>query len=463
MEAKDFLAERGIYSTKTLSLTVWKPDRERPGRHYIYLTRYSEFLVELFEETDDWESLSMMAKRIRKKADMYFEHAKLWEEVVGALIKVRFVTGRLVGYLTLLKVLRRCCDVPEHYEDNVFRSMSQEDFNPKATLIEEWVSSVNTRHQLNDVLREATELKKLNGGLAKSPVIDDLIADVFAKVWVTIGPSLEPSRLPASVPVQSPSTYAPPFAQPLTPRSPQPPVTRRDDKMSLMHLINIDGANDIRSPPAIKTVAAPKPLSLGTPGEAFLAQELSAATVRPRIRLVSRREVLKRATDAASARPAANSTPIRPTPHSRDSNVRVVIPARRPSGAVPLLDTPGQSMEDKPMHASPSLSSLGSVHDSADDEGELSEMGEDPNAEGHEGDGDLDDDVDMEDADAEGESDVEADADVDADEEEEGEEDIDLQNKPRIMSANHAALGDALKPLTSRTGAGEVTQVGRVV
>jgi len=86
--AKECLVQRGAYSAKTLSLNVWKPDRERPGRHHVYVTRYSQFLVQLFEDTEDWEALSVIAKRIRKKTDMYFEHTKLWEDVCGALLRV---------------------------------------------------------------------------------------------------------------------------------------------------------------------------------------------------------------------------------------------------------------------------------------------------------------------------------------------------------------------------------------
>lgn len=87
--ANTFLVNRGAYSSKTLSLTVWKPDRERSGRHYVYLTRYSRFLMQLFDDTDDWEALSMITKRIRKKTDMYFEHTKLWEDVCGVFVRVR--------------------------------------------------------------------------------------------------------------------------------------------------------------------------------------------------------------------------------------------------------------------------------------------------------------------------------------------------------------------------------------
>lgn len=74
--------------TKTMAVQVWKPDNERPGRHFVYTGRYVRFLVELLLKTKDKENLEMLARRIRKKGGEFVDHSVLWHEVAGAYMKV---------------------------------------------------------------------------------------------------------------------------------------------------------------------------------------------------------------------------------------------------------------------------------------------------------------------------------------------------------------------------------------
>ncbi len=85
---KDYLIDQHMYSTKTMALTVWKPDNERPGRHWIYMSRYADFVAELQDETHDLEAIQMLARRVRKKPNEFFEHAKLWDNVCAIHLKV---------------------------------------------------------------------------------------------------------------------------------------------------------------------------------------------------------------------------------------------------------------------------------------------------------------------------------------------------------------------------------------
>lgn len=75
--------------TKTMAIQVWKPDNERPGRHFVYTGRYVRFFVELLYKTNDKENLEMLARRIRKKAGEFVDHYNIWHEVAWAYLKVR--------------------------------------------------------------------------------------------------------------------------------------------------------------------------------------------------------------------------------------------------------------------------------------------------------------------------------------------------------------------------------------
>jgi len=85
--AKDYLVDQHVY-TKAYTITIWKPEHERPGRHWVYMTKYASFVARIFEETDDLEGMEILARRIRRKPNEYYEHTALWEEVCSLHLKV---------------------------------------------------------------------------------------------------------------------------------------------------------------------------------------------------------------------------------------------------------------------------------------------------------------------------------------------------------------------------------------
>ncbi len=88
--AKEYLIDQHMYSAKTLALAIWKPDNERAGRHWFYMKQYAQFLILLLEQTDDLEAIQTLARRVRKKANEFFEHTQLWDELCAAHVMVRY-------------------------------------------------------------------------------------------------------------------------------------------------------------------------------------------------------------------------------------------------------------------------------------------------------------------------------------------------------------------------------------
>jgi len=56
------------------------------------MTKYASFVARIFEETDDLEGMEILARRIRRKPNEYYEHTALWEEVCGLHLKVEYPT-----------------------------------------------------------------------------------------------------------------------------------------------------------------------------------------------------------------------------------------------------------------------------------------------------------------------------------------------------------------------------------
>jgi hypothetical protein len=67
---------------------IWRPDNERPGRHFVYTSRYVSFFVRILSKLSDRNNLEALARRVRKKSGDFFNHAKIWEEVCTAYLKV---------------------------------------------------------------------------------------------------------------------------------------------------------------------------------------------------------------------------------------------------------------------------------------------------------------------------------------------------------------------------------------
>ncbi|KAF2760926.1 hypothetical protein EJ05DRAFT_461532 [Pseudovirgaria hyperparasitica] len=328
--------------TKTMAVQVWKPENERPGRHFVYTTLYTDFFLQLLVQLNERSSLEALAKRVRKRPHDFFEHSKLWYKIC-------------VEYI---KLLRRHAKVPEGHEDIIFKSLSSEEFAVKADRLEQWLLTADSSMPVIEVLREAVEFKKLNSGLAKYALIDDTVGDAYAVLYADIALTLPP--LPSETPSLPLNATATPFSGGQAPE--------RTNMMSLTSLMNM--ANSDKA-------------TIGGVGVVMNAAASSTVTTepvlaRPRFKAVNRREIARRA-EAAVARlttlQTAAKTPVLPQgDHTVEVVIRSPVHDRRksfgPSGDN-TLSAPDRDDEGA------EVSAPGSVHDSADDESELTQLEDD--------------------------------------------------------------------------------------
>lgn len=88
-----------------------------------------------------------------------------------------------------VQLLRDSAAILSGIEDSVFKSINHEEWVQRAAALERWCFT-NSDHLTLRALREAVELKKLNGGYMKSTLIDDLIADSYARLYQQIAAEL---------------------------------------------------------------------------------------------------------------------------------------------------------------------------------------------------------------------------------------------------------------------------------
>lgn len=223
---------------------------------------------------------------------------------------------------TYLRLLRSYAAIPEGAETSAFSNILHDDFVERKEPLERSMQSTEAGDSAAlDVLREVNELKKINGNLVKPGPIDDLIGDSYAVLFQTMGQQLlneERARQP-------------------------PPNSSPSRTMSLTGMMNnTDGTNEV--PPTAQGPAdQPARKKMG----------------------VGRREI--RSTAEASAQRVAPST--NNLKAHQNVRVQVVINSSRPS------------ISGGEVIASAETSAPGSIHDSADDESELSELEEESEGE----------------------------------------------------------------------------------
>jgi len=301
--------------TKTMVVQVWKPEFERPGRHCVYMERYVRFMIKLLLVLEDKSNMEALVKRVRKKQVDYYHFTEVWTECCTIYIKL----------------LRRAGDITPN-QDEPLKSFPSEDFSSIADALETRCNDPSTSHPALDCLREASELKKLNANLVKSAAIDDLIIDAWATLFLCVGvnlPRVAPPPPPPS-PTNEPRTHGP---------------------MSLNNLVsNMDGAGSMMHFAPLPEIA------------------------RPRSKGVSRREILRRAEAAVTRAPEA----LRPFAPSRarlsDQSMAMGTNIRSPlTGPVQLRAT-AALREQETNEGGIESSAPGSLHDSADDESDLSDV-----------------------------------------------------------------------------------------
>ncbi|EXJ82828.1 hypothetical protein A1O3_06643 [Capronia epimyces CBS 606.96] len=325
--------------TKTMTIQVWKPEHERPGRHYVYTGRYVTFFVHLLEQLSDRANMDQLVRRIRRKTTDFLDHSRLWEEVVTSYVRL----------------MRRIGNIADGRERALFDGMNFEEFTKKSEKLERWARDPDTSSVFLDIMRDAIDLKRLNNSLMKGPLIDDLIGDSYACLYEEFVAQLPPEEQPKPQPALFPQGTFINMTTDLAGDNGDSERARLNDMLRAQG----DGAAD---GPLAVSISAPVGLGLQT-SSSFMGMvgqaEVHRTTGKPgRTKTVTRREIQRKA-EAAIVKPPPIKTPI------LSKRLVVEIPTRDTSSPIDkrLADT-----KDEDPEGSRASSRRGSIHDSADGE-----------------------------------------------------------------------------------------------
>ncbi|KAI1504519.1 hypothetical protein F5X99DRAFT_18192 [Biscogniauxia marginata] len=325
--------------TKTMVMNVWKCDAERPGRHHVYTEQYVRFVVKLLVILNDRVNFEALLRRLRKKGADFYHFNDLWQSCC----------------IAYLRLIRHAYQISPVLEDD-FKVTTPEEFEIIAARISDWSSDPVSTHPALSALQETIELKKLNAGLMKAGAIDDLISDCYTAMYFEIGKSL-PGPAVATL------------------------IAEREQERLREEARQVEQAPDVKPANPFNNILNPQSHeNSGTEGGAGDSVPANTEGVqRPRKAGIRRADILRKAEQAVLR---AQEGPKPADSKSRGSVSSGKTPAAEEGNGGEDADDaqsdkgePEEDVEMKDDDVEGELSSApGSVHDSADDESDLSDV-----------------------------------------------------------------------------------------
>ncbi|KAG0304714.1 Histone transcription regulator 3 [Dissophora globulifera] len=156
-------------NAKTLVSSVWKPEFERSGKHFIYVGEYTRFLIVLAKETNDVETLNSLARKIRRAQSQLLDLKEIWELLYDSYLAV---LADLVGPDPVVAVAE---------------VIPRTEFREKAAIYEAKMFEQASRLPGLTVLQRLCELKKLNEKMAAEGQMGRLLAVCYSKLFIEVG------------------------------------------------------------------------------------------------------------------------------------------------------------------------------------------------------------------------------------------------------------------------------------
>lgn len=158
-----FFAAKG--SSKTF-LQLWKPEFERPGKHFVYMYQYTQFYIDLLTQKSNLSLLAQLFPKLRKANSTMISLNVAWESVCLAVCN-------LVRYVTAI-------------EDNSVDFFLFHNSHQQFTLLARKTVEAVVAEGITDKNRELlcylyifNDMKKQNNGFGPASLIDDTLCALF--------------------------------------------------------------------------------------------------------------------------------------------------------------------------------------------------------------------------------------------------------------------------------------------
>ncbi|KAI5969070.1 HIR3 [Candida margitis] len=153
-------------------VSIWKPESERPGKHFLYTYQYIRFFIDLLRTRNDIDSLITMIPKLRRSSSIMVNLYNAWEVLCA----------------TICRMMRDSLNIGDSflYTDHFINNLSYSIFTTNVKSMFEFLQHKGVPAELVPhlcFLHGANDMKKSNNGYGPTSMIDDTIVTIFFKVY----------------------------------------------------------------------------------------------------------------------------------------------------------------------------------------------------------------------------------------------------------------------------------------
>ncbi|KAM3124472.1 hypothetical protein SBP28_003368 [Candidozyma auris] len=161
-----------LKATNKTYLQMWKPEHERPGKHFVYMYQYTEFYIKLLRRELDLASLVLMLPKLRRANSTMIKLYFAWENICSSICKLIRVIAKVEDGSTekflFLKPHQTFVRQAKHLNEAMKGKKIPEDLKAQFCYL----------YVIN-------EMRKLNNGFGPTSLIDDTLCSVYLRVFST--------------------------------------------------------------------------------------------------------------------------------------------------------------------------------------------------------------------------------------------------------------------------------------
>ncbi|CUM65134.1 uncharacterized protein PRCAT00002761001 [Priceomyces carsonii] len=172
--SKDAITEMSSFvslkaTSKTLVL-IWKPEHERPGKHFYYTFQYIQLYIRLLAHEKDMIGLIQMLPKLRRSNATMISLYYAWEKLCS----------------TICKILRNLLDVDDSFTENFLQENTYQNFMKESKFVLDILKKDGIPKDLVAhicFLQAINDMKKFNNGFGPTSLIDDTIVAIYIRIF----------------------------------------------------------------------------------------------------------------------------------------------------------------------------------------------------------------------------------------------------------------------------------------
>ncbi|ODV94495.1 hypothetical protein PACTADRAFT_35294 [Pachysolen tannophilus NRRL Y-2460] len=158
-------------------VTIWKPENERPGKHFVYNLQYITFFLKILSKQRDLTSLFQFAKKLRRVGSSMINLIKAWNSTTKIICdlcrKVADIdenfTEKCIGFLVYGEFLVRA----KEFNNFINKSIAENETNLQHKRLQELLYLFTDFH----------EIKRMSNGFSQTSFIDDTFYSIYLKMY----------------------------------------------------------------------------------------------------------------------------------------------------------------------------------------------------------------------------------------------------------------------------------------